>query len=252
MRRLGIHSQLPKCGAGWATGSARRRLPGDNDSLPANPLLAAGVEGYVRHVSGTRILWTACVLVGIVTLVGCAKRSQVTKGPTTPSPVVATPITPPPLASQPPTPEKPQTAPSEVQVAPPPGIGVESTPGPASQQGAASTETSPFKDVFFEYDAATIRDDQKAAMDVDVAWLRAHPGTMVVIEGNCDERGSVEYNLGLGERRAQAVKDYLLAAGIAANRIATISYGKERPFVLGHDESVWRWNRRAHFALQSK
>ncbi|MFI5339649.1 MAG: OmpA family protein, partial [Candidatus Methylomirabilales bacterium] len=65
----------------------------------------------------------------------------------------------------------------------------------------------------------------------------------------CDERGTAEYNLGLGERRAKAVKDYLVAAGVAADRIATISYGKERPFVLGHDESAWKWNRRGHFVI---
>ncbi len=109
---------------------------------------------------------------------------------------------------------------------------------------------SPLTDVSYGYEDATIQDDQKAAIGADVAWLQAHPGTKVVIEGHCDERGTEEYNLGLGERRAQAAKDYLVAAGIAANRITTISYGKERPFVLGHDESVWRWNRRAHFALQ--
>jgi peptidoglycan-associated lipoprotein len=206
----------------------------------------------VRHVPRARYLWTACVLVSIVSLVGCAERSQISKGSTAPNAGVTAPITPPPLAGQPLPAEEPQSAPSEVQVAPPPGVRIESTPGPAAKLGTAATETSPLKDVFFEYDAATIGDEQKAAMDADVAWLRAHPGTKVVIEGNCDERGSVEYNLGLGDRRAQAVKDYLVAAGVSANRIATISYGKERPFVLGHDESVWRWNRRAHFALQSK
>lgn len=206
----------------------------------------------MRRISGSRILWTAYLLVGIVSLVGCAERSQVTKGPTAPTPGLAAPTRPPSSASQPPPAERPQTAPSEVQVAVPPNIRVETNPAPAPQPSAASTETSPLKDVFFEYDAAMIGDDQKAAMDANVAWLRAHPGAMVVIEGNCDERGSEEYNLGLGDRRAQTVKDYLLAAGISANRIATISYGKERPFVLGHDESVWRWNRRAHFALQNK
>ncbi len=69
-------------------------------------------------------------------------------------------------------------------------------------------------------------------------------------EGHCDERGTSEYNLGLGERRARAVRDFLVAAGIAANRIRTVSYGKERPFVLGHDESAWKFNRRAHFVLE--
>jgi len=68
-----------------------------------------------------------------------------------------------------------------------------------------------------------------------------------VVEGHADERGTNEYTLALGERRATAVRDYLVAAGIAADRIRTISYGEERPFVLGHDESAWRWNRRGHF-----
>ncbi len=113
-------------------------------------------------------------------------------------------------------------------------------------------EASPLQDVFYDYDAATIRDDQKAAITADVAWLQAHPGTAVVIEGHCDERGADEYNLALGERRAQAVKDYLLAAGISADRISTVSFGKERPFVLGHGEAFWKENRRAHFVLQRK
>jgi len=206
----------------------------------------------MRKIPGSRIFCTTCVVVGIMSLVGCAGRSQVTKGPTAPTPGLATPTMPPLSASQPPPGGKPQTAPSEVQVATPPNIRVEANPAPAAQPDAASTETSPLKDVFFEYDAATIADDQRAAMDANVAWLQANPRAMVVIEGNCDERGSEEYNLGLGDRRAQTVKDYLVAAGISANRIATISYGKERPFVLGHDESVWRWNRRAHFALRNK
>jgi peptidoglycan-associated lipoprotein len=82
-----------------------------------------------------------------------------------------------------------------------------------------------------------------------VTWLKSNARAKATIEGHCDERGTTEYNLGLGERRAKAVKDYLVAAGIGADRIATISYGKERPFVLGHDESSWKWNRRGHFAV---
>lgn len=86
----------------------------------------------------------------------------------------------------------------------------------------------------------------------NVEWLRKNPATKVTIEGHCDERGSSEYNLALGERRARATRDYLVASGIAANRISTISFGKERPFALGHDESAWQWNRRAHFAAGAK
>jgi peptidoglycan-associated lipoprotein len=108
---------------------------------------------------------------------------------------------------------------------------------------------SPLKDLFFDFDKSNIREDQKAALNEDVGWLKVNAGAKLTIEGHCDERGTAEYNLGLGERRAKAVKDYLVAAGIAADRIATISYGKERPFVLGHDESAWKWNRRGHFVI---
>ena len=99
---------------------------------------------------------------------------------------------------------------------------------------------------------SALREDQKAALTEDVAWLKGNAGAKVLIEGHCDERGTAEYNLGLGERRAKAVKDYLIAAGIAAERLSIISYGKERPFVLGHDESAWQWNRRGHVILQGR
>jgi peptidoglycan-associated lipoprotein len=105
------------------------------------------------------------------------------------------------------------------------------------------------KDIFFDFDKSNIRDDQRAAMGDNVAWLKANPRAKITLEGHCDERGTVEYNLALGERRAKAGKDYLVAAGIAADRIAVISYGKERPFVLGNDESAWKWNRRGHFVV---
>src|SRR5574341_1993269 len=91
--------------------------------------------------------------------------------------------------------------------------------------------------------ASAIRGDQKTALESDFEWLKAHPGAKVRIEGNCDERGTAEYNLALGERRAETVKTSLMAEGIAADRISTISYGKERPFVLGHDENAWEGTR---------
>jgi peptidoglycan-associated lipoprotein len=108
------------------------------------------------------------------------------------------------------------------------------------------------KDIFFNYDKSDIREDQKSALNDNVVWLKGNTKGKILVEGHCDERGTAEYNLALGERRAKAVKDYLVAAGIAADRVSVISYGKERPFVLGHDESAWKWNRRGHFVLQAQ
>jgi len=120
---------------------------------------------------------------------------------------------------------------------------------PPPPPAAKVPEAPPLKDAFFDFDKSNIRDDQKAALNEDVTWLKANGQAKVTVEGHCDERGTNEYNLALGERRAKAVKDYMVAAGIPADRVATISYGKERPFVLGHDESAWKWNRRGHFAV---
>lgn len=108
------------------------------------------------------------------------------------------------------------------------------------------------KDIYFDYDQSSIREDSKKQLNENIEWLRKNPAGKVTIEGHCDERGSSEYNLALGERRARAARDYLAASGIQANRISTISFGKERPFALGHDESAWKWNRRAHFAISAK
>ncbi len=103
------------------------------------------------------------------------------------------------------------------------------------------------KDVFYDFDSSVVRPDGRDALLTNAQWLQANRDVAVTIEGHCDERGSAEYNLALGHRRAKAAADALVAAGIAPQRITILSYGKERPFVLGHDESAWRWNRRAHF-----
>jgi peptidoglycan-associated lipoprotein len=108
------------------------------------------------------------------------------------------------------------------------------------------------KDIYFDFDQSAVREDSKKLLNENVEWLRKNPAAKATIEGHCDERGSSEYNLALGDRRARATRDYLVAAGIQANRISTISFGKERPFVLGHDDSAWQWNRRAHFAVSAK
>lgn len=105
--------------------------------------------------------------------------------------------------------------------------------------------------VYFDFDRFNIRNDQKPALDEDARKLRDYrPEDRVTIEGYCDERGTVEYNLALGERRASTVKKYLVDAGIKANRINTISYGEERPAVMGSNESAWSKNRRAELKRQ--
>lgn len=111
-------------------------------------------------------------------------------------------------------------------------------------------KASPLKDIFFDFDKSSIRADVIKSLIENVQWLKAHPTASIIIEGHCDERGTGEYNLALGQRRAKSVTNYLVAAGIDAKRIKTISYGKERPFATGHDESTRKLNRRAHLVLQ--
>ena len=99
--------------------------------------------------------------------------------------------------------------------------------------------------VFFAFDSSAISPDSAEILDTQVKWLKKFSNVDVIVQGYCDERGTREYNLALGERRANAVKQYLVSQGIAADRISTISYGKERPAVLGSNEAAWAQNRRA-------
>ena len=101
--------------------------------------------------------------------------------------------------------------------------------------------------VFFAYDSSALTDNAEEVLDTQVNWLnmRKHKNVNVIVQGYCDERGTREYNLALGERRANAVKNYLVSQGVAADRISVISYGKERPAVLGNNEAAWAQNRRA-------
>jgi peptidoglycan-associated lipoprotein len=98
--------------------------------------------------------------------------------------------------------------------------------------------------VYFDLDKSNIRSDQRATLENQAAWLKSYPQVRMTIEGHCDERGTREYNLALGERRANSVKDFLVALGINPDRLQTVSYGKERPVALGHDEAAWAQNRR--------
>ena len=106
------------------------------------------------------------------------------------------------------------------------------------------------KDAFFDYDKSDIRPDAQSALMADAAFLQQHPNIRFMIEGHCDERGSTEYNLGLGDRRATTARDFLVQHGVSADRIRTISYGKEKPFCNTHDEQCWQQNRRAHLVFQ--
>lgn len=123
---------------------------------------------------------------------------------------------------------------------------------PSAVQPATALTESPLKDIFFDFDKSNIRGDARPILNEDLQWLRANQTAQITIEGHCDERGTAEYNLALGERRAKSTRDYLVAAAIAGKRLKVISYGKERPFVLGHDESAWKQNRRAHFVVRER
>jgi|AMFO01.1.fsa_nt_gi peptidoglycan-associated lipoprotein len=108
------------------------------------------------------------------------------------------------------------------------------------------------KDVFFDTNSYDLKPEARDILAADAAWLQRHPTVKILVEGHCDERNTREYNLALGQRRADAVRDYLVFLGVSADRIRTISYGEERPFALGHDESAWRLNRRAHFVITAR
>ena len=144
-----------------------------------------------------------------------------------------------------------RTASATVNVgAPPP------PPPPPSSRSSRATLTdrlsTDVQDAYFDYDKSDIRDDARAALTRDADALKAifadFPASVIVVEGHCDERGSAEYNLGLGDRRAQSAKDFLVQLGVPADKLRTISYGKERPVCTESNESCWQKNRRAHFA----
>jgi peptidoglycan-associated lipoprotein len=105
------------------------------------------------------------------------------------------------------------------------------------------------KDAYFDFDKSDIRPDAQQTLTADGDFFKAHSDVKFTIEGHCDERGSEEYNLGLGDRRATAAKNFLVNLGAAADRVATISYGKSRPVCTDHNEECWQKNRRAHFVL---
>jgi peptidoglycan-associated lipoprotein len=166
-------------------------------------------------------------------------------------PPVARPAPPPATtaATAPARPPAPPTPVPEPTVVPP-------EPVPADAISSASLDdlnrNSPLKPVFFELDSSDLSREGQTVLDENAALLKRYGSWAITIEGHCDERGTAEYNLALGERRAGAARAYLIAQGIPADRLRTVSYGKEFPFDPGHDEAAFAKNRRAHFVITAK
>ncbi len=131
--------------------------------------------------------------------------------------------------------------------APSPGAGAANPPAPQEFRAIEA-----LKDIHFDFDKYDIRPGDAKILVEDAKWLKANPNSLVLIEGHCDERGTDEYNLALGDRRAKSAVNYLAAQGVPASRINTISYGKERPLCKEHIEACWTQNRRAHFLIKAR
>jgi len=122
-------------------------------------------------------------------------------------------------------------------------------PKPPEEPVVKELTDADFRVAYFDFDKYNLRGDAREALEYNARVLRENPNVRVLIEGHCDERGTVEYNLALGEKRANAARDYITSLGINGSRLETISYGKERPVKLGHDEASWQANRRAKFTI---
>ncbi len=184
-------------------------------------------------------------IVAVVTFAAAAaacggKKPPVTRPAPPPPPSASTP------AATPPAPPEPVKEPTIVPPEPVPEDSI------ASASLDELNRNSPLQPAFFDYDSSDITPDAQKALDGDAALLKKYPGWMITIEGHCDERGTAEYNLALGERRAVAARTYLVSLGISADRLRTVSYGKEFPFDPGHDDAAWSKNRRAHFVITAK
>ena len=166
--------------------------------------------------------------IGLTMMVGCAKKVETTEVKETRTSPPAEEVPPPPPPPPPPVAEEPKAP----EMPPPPPV---------------VKPTVKLEDVFFGFDKADLGPSNQQALEDVSHWLEDNSGSSITVEGHCDERGTVEYNLALGERRATAIKDHLESLGVDAGRIKTISYGKERPFCSDHNEQCWKENRRGHF-----
>jgi len=159
---------------------------------------------------------------------------------------------PPPQAAPAPTPTPPPAAPVTPVAIPTPPPKPSAVPEVKVTDRTLAEISGYLKPVFFDYDKADIRPDAKEALTSNAEFLRKWPSLKVTVEGHCDERGTREYNLALGQRRAGSAKDFLTSLGIDAGRLQTISFGKERPFCTDRTEECFQKNRRAHFVVTAK
>jgi peptidoglycan-associated lipoprotein len=188
-----------------------------------------------------RGVWvTALLLTVILTASACHKKPPIAR-PTAPPPPPAASTVP----ERPPAPPEPLRDPTIV----PPAVRDEAV---SSASLDDLNRNSPLRPVFFELDSSDLSTEGQRILDGNAAVLKQHATWTITIEGHCDERGSAEYNLALGERRALSARAYLVSLGLPADRLRTVSYGKEFPFDPGHDESAYAKNRRAHFVITAK
>jgi len=191
----------------------------------------------MAHRRGSAQLLAIPVLALSLFLVGCPKRPATTAA-SAPAPSGAAPS-----AAAPATPSAPSMTPAPMA----PATAAPATPPRPSE----FAENANLKDVFFDFDKYDIRPNDAKTLDANAAWLKSNDN-LVLIEGHCDERGTNEYNLALGERRAKSTMNYLVAQGVQASRITIISYGKERPTCTEHTEDCWAKNRRSHFLTKAR
>ena len=184
----------------------------------------------------------AAVFAAVVAAAGCSKKT----------PPVARPAPPPPTPTSTTAPARPPAPPEPVREP----VAVPAEPVRDDAISSASLDdlnkNSPLKPVYFELDSSELSAANQKALDDNAGLLKRYASWAVTVEGHCDERGTAEYNLALGERRAIAARAYLVSLGIAADRLRTVSYGKEFPFDPGHDETAFSKNRRAHFVITAK
>jgi len=179
--------------------------------------------------------------VSLATAVACHKKAPPVARPAPPPPTTASTA-----PSRPPSPPDPVREPASVPAEPVRDDAI------ASASLDDLNRNSPLKPVFFELDSSDVSPVGQKVLDENATLLKRYSGWAITIEGHCDERGTAEYNLALGERRAVAARAYLVAQGISADRLRIVSYGKEFPFDPGHDESAFGKNRRAHFVITAK
>jgi len=193
----------------------------------------------MRHIRFAVI----AILIAAVSVGACGKKKPPVARPLPPPPAPTTPST---TATRPPAP--PEPVPETSAIPPEPTI----KDDPMAGDLDTINKNSPFQPVFFALDSYEVDGGGQQALTTNAGILKKYPTWIITIEGHCDERGTAEYNLALGEKRALAAKTYLVSLGVPADRVRTVSYGKEFPFDPGHDEGAWSKNRRAHFVVTSK